>query len=200
MKPRHATCQGAGEAGRWQLVCTSHPGHTLVAVIDTQGGARAGAGAAAAAAVALAAVLLRPALWAQWGGGLGPQAAAFAIACLLALGVTLGRRPGGTAESLRSIAGLGLLHETWAGRVPSPSGGAPPTSTAFYPWSSVTAVFVHEGVAGCEVRFYLALVLVGRAHMLLPFRDARLRLPALLAAVRAIEEGRGVGPTPPVPS
>lgn len=77
------------------------------------------------------------------------------------------------SESISVMRGLGVQLTTWRGS------GRP--ATVFVPAEEVRSAVVNEGIAMCDVHYYLALVVgVGRKpSLLLPFPTSRPRLPVL---------------------
>lgn len=58
--------------------------------------------------------------------------------------------------------------------------------TTFVPAADVAAVVVNEGITRCDVRYYLALVVMGRPRLELLFEEPRPGLPVVADAYRAI--------------
>jgi len=126
-------------------------------------------------------LLLQPLLHGGAGGGAGGggdggasllAAALEACARLALLCVALAALPQPVVqESVVALRGLGVQLRTVRR-----GGGA---SVRFVDASRLRALVVNEGIQRCTVRYYLALVVAGRASLLLLFDHARPRLPAV---------------------
>ena len=81
-------------------------------------------------------------------------------------------------ESVVALRGLGVQLRTVR------RGGA--ASVTFFDAAHLRALVVNEGIQRCSVRYYLALVVAGRATLLLLFDHARPRLPAIGSIYRSL--------------